>query len=1459
MAFPMRIDKMWSKRRITMAIAKRVRSCLMFFVLPLFVLLSDAVIAQPTSQVMTFEDGVDGQAIRSNIPGLEFITTAGYDWIYGDKRTGGYNVHPYGSCAYWCNGDFFAWLGPYQGYGRIDLEEGTVSSLRAGYSSYSTTYLDAYDAEGNLLQSATGGGNLYTNCLDYLSVDAPGIAYVIVHDAGNYWLIDDLEVTPEEVRILSIDAMETDNEAAHHTDKYGEPFVIRRGQTESSQGQDARFDVVVEVSEGYDPAYYDLFFKATLKTGMAEQVFTIPCTPDTVWSARQTVVEEDDNRKTVSFEINIPFNAPIGKYEFKAVLARRNSAEVLDEENFEKPVVVLFNPWCAGDNVSASGFSEDEKHEYILQKNGIVFKRAGWAPSPLTLHWNFDQYNTNTVDYIMHAISGMSSAELADSVKVGRILARSLRDVVIFGHWPPPSFADKAQEMGYGGDWYNPSYWAESSADAFEKYLYTYSKSKPVLFAQCFTYGGLTTSLLRGVGIPCRPVTSFDAGAWNFHVWNEGWMNRPDRPGYAGWQVFDGTYRTGPAPVGAIHNNAGGDYDVDFMRTEVGSAIYTKMVGSDEHEDILCNYKVCADTDTTTATSSVSPANISVVISGPVGVGAGESLEWTVSIANGRPEEFVGSFTAEIHAVVYNGNDLGVLLEHTNDVTVSPSGSISFTIELPEEEYISSLSLTNLFELRLTLESGLDTWEGVGKGWVELPCLRITRTPSGAMEIGEIVNMTWELFNPLSVALSGGVINVRASEAFEVVTGAPQSTIPPVDPETTASGTIELRAQSPGEHLVGVTLSCNELGAVMGAEKITVASPAQFAAMVMGIDRLSVNCPIDLEVSVSNIGDHPGNGTVSALVPSTVILTGLQTRSLGEVPAGQSVSEVFTLTASQEGSYAIPFVVEGANGSIRRVTHYLSVYSYEHAISISADPTVLSGQLDSTVTLALVNHGNRDDSIDLHTYASTSKLNFELYEGSTRVIGQPVSVPPNGTKQLYLAIEGTGYAGEIVVTATSRFDPDATDRTMITVVGEAPPAPPGDLEAKVQCGAVVLTWQASPDESVTQYIVYRKGPGEYAFTEYATSDCCLLEDTAVGVGNTYSYRLRAVTAMGLESEDTDAVTITVVTNNAPIADAGADQFIVCSYNSLLRTKATLDGSNSSDPDGDSLTYTWTGPFDESPAHGPTPTVTLSDGCPGDYIIRLVVNDGEFDSYPDEVVVTVEDPTATLTYDGDTLVSTHGSPRANINLVATMLDDAGNLLDIDGAKVTFTLEGEGVGTIAVDANSQQGVAQRVLALQPAIYKITVTLDCSPLAPSGILVVYNPEGGFATGGGWIVPEDDRLNTHPDVRANFGFDAKYKQDDPMGHLEFRYSDGFIDLKSSSIERLVITGRKIVQFKGWASVNHEPGYWFFVKGIDEGEPGTNDYFDIKIWAPGFGEEGDPTDRAGGMLHGGNIVVHTR
>ena len=63
----------------------------------------------------------------------------------------------------------------------------------------------------------------------------------------------------------------------------------------------------------------------------------------------------------------------------------------------------------------------------------------------------------------------------------------------------------------------------------------------------------------------------------------------------------------------------------------------------------------------------------------------------------------------------------------------------------------------------------------------------------------------------------------------------------------------------------------------------------------------------------------------------------------------------------------------------------------------------------------------------------------------------------------------------------------------------------------------------------------------------------------------------------------------------------------------------LDGSASSDPDGDPLTFTWTGSF--GTVSGSTASMSLS---PGTYVITLTVRDGRGGSSSDTLLVTVVD-------------------------------------------------------------------------------------------------------------------------------------------------------------------------------------------------------------------------------------------
>jgi N-acetylneuraminic acid mutarotase len=122
-------------------------------------------------------------------------------------------------------------------------------------------------------------------------------------------------------------------------------------------------------------------------------------------------------------------------------------------------------------------------------------------------------------------------------------------------------------------------------------------------------------------------------------------------------------------------------------------------------------------------------------------------------------------------------------------------------------------------------------------------------------------------------------------------------------------------------------------------------------------------------------------------------------------------------------------------------------------------------------------------------------------------------------------------------------------------------------------------------------------------------------------------------------------------NLAPIADAGDDRTVPSTSSS--GAAVTLDGAGSSDPDGDALSYTWTGSF--GTASGVGPTVSLPVGAS---VVTLTVSDGALTS-SDTVTITVADdapPVFTqLSASPDTLWSPNNDMR-NVTITAVASDD-----------------------------------------------------------------------------------------------------------------------------------------------------------------------------------------------------------
>jgi hypothetical protein len=176
----------------------------------------------------------------------------------------------------------------------------------------------------------------------------------------------------------------------------------------------------------------------------------------------------------------------------------------------------------------------------------------------------------------------------------------------------------------------------------------------------------------------------------------------------------------------------------------------------------------------------------------------------------------------------------------------------------------------------------------------------------------------------------------------------------------------------------------------------------------------------------------------------------------------------------------------------------------------------------------------------------------------------------------------------------------------------------------------------------------------------------------------------------------------------------------------------------------------------------------------------------------------------------------------------------------------------------------------------VYSVLVTLSdaCGEVSATykyDYVVIYDPNGGFVTGGGWINSPAGAYTANPELtgKANFGFVAKYKKGStvPEGNTEFQFKAGNINFNSSSYDdmRLVISGFK-ANYKGVGKINGSGNYGFLVSAIDGAikNSGGIDKFRIKIWDKVSGiviydnDLGkDENDLPTTALGGGSIVIH--
>lgn len=293
--------------------------------------------------------------------------------------------------------------------------------------------------------------------------------------------------------------------------------------------------------------------------------------------------------------------------------------------------------------------------------------------------------------------------------------------------------------------------------------------------------------------------------------------------------------------------------------------------------------------------------------------------------------------------------------------------------------------------------------------------------------------------------------------------------------------------------------------------------------------------------------------------------------------------------------------------------------------------------------------------------------------------------------------------------------------------------------------------------------------------------------------------------------------------------------------------------------------------------------SMSAPTPVPNIIRAQQPAGLVTSSCETTVIDFETPGVTLTCTGTSSVGA-ASESVTIKRDATdptvtiasplpfAVEPVGLVLDfsaLDALSGVATFEATmDDGTTATAAVSGDVVSSA------GIYTLTATatdLAGNTSTEVVMFVVYDPAGGFATGGGWIVPDgasSDALDALPALdgtsKATFGFVVKYKNGattTPIGQLEFVYHVGSFELHSTDYDWLVVTNTNWAKFQGVATIDGLEGLHPFRVDARDGDAAGGslaDRFVIKIWAPGADPDVDePLYKASGDLAGGKIKIH--
>lgn len=188
-----------------------------------------------------------------------------------------------------------------------------------------------------------------------------------------------------------------------------------------------------------------------------------------------------------------------------------------------------------------------------------------------------------------------------------------------------------------------------------------------------------------------------------------------------------------------------------------------------------------------------------------------------------------------------------------------------------------------------------------------------------------------------------------------------------------------------------------------------------------------------------------------------------------------------------------------------------------------------------------------------------------------------------------------------------------------------------------------------------------------------------------------------------------------IPNRTPIPDAGPDQILEAT--SPSNTSATLSGSASSDPDEDSMSFAWSGPFGS--ASGVSPTVELPLGV---HTAILTATDPSGLNASDTVVVAVQDTTPPVLNMPPAITSvatSAGGSLVNYSVITTDVADPNpTIACIPASGSTFPIGSTTVSCTATDAAGNSSTGTTAVTVQVGQPKLAAVVAAKGIHSAGV---------------------------------------------------------------------------------------------------------------------------------------------